>query len=138
MKERWVLWEVGRDAGFEEGDEGRVHVFVVVGDAQGDDALGVELGFEFFAELVPVCIFHDEDELGPLDEVGCERVFGVVVQAGGESLDAGVIGEDLLGGGAAEAVHGADEEDVERVFLWVGGHGESLIAKRCGICERVR
>ncbi len=63
---------------------------------------------------------HDEDEVCPLELLFGEGDFGVVVEAGGVCLDAGMIREDRFGGGAAEFVLGAEEEEV---FL---RHGKDL------------
>jgi len=104
--------EVGGAAGIEEGDEGGVHEGVVVGDIEDGDAFAGEGGFEFSIEAGAMDFFHDEDEVCPLDLLFGQGDFGVGVEAGGVCLDAGMIREDGFGGGAAEFVSGAEEEEV--------------------------
>ena len=55
---------------------------------------------------------HDEDGLGPFHQFGRGGFLGVGRQAGGGGLHAGPGGEHLLGRGGAEAVAGAEEEEV--------------------------
>ena len=55
---------------------------------------------------------HDEDDVGPVEVVGRDRLLRIGRQAGGGGLDAGPAGEHPLGRGGAEAVAGAEEEEV--------------------------
>lgn len=55
---------------------------------------------------------HDEDDVGPVQRLRRDRLVRVGGQAGGGRLHARPVGEDLLGGGGAEAVAGADGEEV--------------------------
>jgi hypothetical protein len=55
---------------------------------------------------------HDEDDVGPFHQFGGAMLLRIRRQAGGGSLDAGPGREHLLGGGRAEAVAGAEEEEV--------------------------
>ena len=55
---------------------------------------------------------HDEDQVGLVEVVGRDRLLRIGRQAGGGGLDAGARGEDPLGRGGAEAVAGAEEEEV--------------------------
>jgi hypothetical protein len=55
---------------------------------------------------------HDEDDVGLVEVVGRDRLLRIGRQAGGGGLDSGAAGEDALGRGGAEAVAGAEEEEV--------------------------
>jgi hypothetical protein len=55
---------------------------------------------------------HDEDQVGLVEVVGRDRLLRIGRQAGGGGLDAGAAGKDALGRGGAEAVAGAEEEEV--------------------------
>ena len=63
-------------------------------------------------EFGAVGALHDEDEVGPGEVVGRDRLLRIERQAGGGGLDAGAGREDALGRGGAEAVAGAEEEEV--------------------------
>ena len=49
-------------------------------------------------------LFHDEDDLRPFRQFGSHRGVGVRGEAGGCDFQAWLVGEDLFGGGAAQAV----------------------------------
>ena len=72
----------------------------------------LQVGLEAFLELVAVGPLHDEDDIGPLHQFGRDGLFRVMVQPGRGGLDAGPLGEHLLGRRGAEAVLGADEKEV--------------------------
>ena len=100
-------------------DQFRLHEVVVVGDVEADDALALQPAAEAALEPGAVGAFHDEDQVGPVEVVGRCRLLRIGRQAGGGGLDAGAGGEDALGRGGAEAVAGAEEEEVDqaRSFL---------------------
>ena len=83
-----------------------------VGDVEADDALALQLRAEAALEFGAVGALHDEDEVGLVEVVGRDRLLRIGRQAGGGGLDAGARGEDPLGRGGAEAVAGAEEEEV--------------------------
>lgn len=70
--------------------------------------MGLEAALEFGA----VGALHDEDDVGPFDQFGGALLLRIGRQAGGGGLDAGPGREHLLGRGGAEAVAGAEEEEV--------------------------
>jgi hypothetical protein len=63
-------------------------------------------------EFGAVGALHDEDQVGLVEMIGRDRLLRVGRQAGGGGLDAGAGGEDALGRGGAEAVAGAEEEEI--------------------------
>lgn len=86
---------------------------------------------------------HDEDDLRPLRQLGGHRGVGVRREAGGGDLQAGVAAEHLFGGGAAQAVSTAKEEDAfQGEFLrtvsdrtrmgLIGGQVSLALASRAG------
>lgn len=99
----------------QQGDQLGLHEGVVVGDVEADDAGGLQVRFEAALEFGAVGALHDEDQAGPVEVVGRDRLLRIGRQAGGGGPDAGTGGEDPLGRGGAEAVAGAEEEEV--------GHG---------------
>lgn len=83
-----------------------------VGDTQHDDAGALQVGAEAALEPGLVRRLHDEDQVGPREHLGIDRHVGVGGQAGGGGLHARPVGEDALRRGRAEAVAGAEEEEV--------------------------
>jgi hypothetical protein len=88
------------------------------------------MGLEAALELGAVGALHDEDDVGPFDKFRGACLLRIRRQAGGGGLDAWVMGEDLLGRGGAEAVAGAEEEEVghptvacKRTILNLRGRG---------------
>ncbi len=63
-------------------------------------------------ELRAVGALHDEDDVGPFHPLGGARLLRIGRQPGGGGLHAGPIPEHLLGRGRAEAIAGAEEEEV--------------------------
>lgn len=63
-------------------------------------------------EFGAVGALHDEDDVSVVEVVGRDRLLRIGRQAGGGGLDPGARGEDPLGRGGAEAVAGAEEEEV--------------------------
>ena len=91
----------------------RLHELVVVGDAKADHTLAAKLPPEVVRELALVLLLHDEDDFGPLDQFRGERVVGATVRTRRRRFETRSAGENLLGGGAAEAVLAADEEEAQ-------------------------
>lgn len=96
----------------QQGDQFGLHEGVVVGDVEADDAGVFQMRPEPALEPGPVSALHDEDDVGPVEMVGRDLFLGVGRQSGGGGLDAWVMGEHLLGRWRAEAVAGAEEEEV--------------------------
>lgn len=67
---------------------------------------------EFLLQLGAVHLLHDEDDIGPRDQLVRQRRLGIVVCPRGCDLDIPAFGKHLLGGRAAQAILAADEEDV--------------------------
>ena len=89
-----------------------LHEIVVVRDVEAEDAGAFEPGFEAALQPGAVGALHDEDQVGPFDQFGGALLLRIRGQAGGGGLDAGAGREDALGRGGAEAVAGAEEEEV--------------------------
>lgn len=68
-------------------------------------------------QLGAVGALHDEDEVCPFHQLGGAVLLRVRRQAGGGGLDAGPGREHLLGRRGAEAVAGAEEEEVGQIKL---------------------
>lgn len=66
---------------------------------------------EFTREFGFVSELHHEDQIGPLDQLGSQRILRSTIQSGRSALNARMLREDLFGRRAAPAVHAADEED---------------------------
>ena len=96
----------------QQGCQFGLHEIVVVGDVEADDPLALQAPPEAALEFGAVGALHDEDEVGLVEVVGRDRLLRIGRQAGGGGLDAGAAGEDPLGRGGAEAVAGAEEEEV--------------------------
>jgi hypothetical protein len=106
--------QVAGNPGLEQADEVRVHEFVLVGDVQADHAGLAEVRFEFGRKLEAMGALHHKDDVRPLQQLGRDRVFRIVVEARGGRLDAGPVREDLLRRWAAEPVLAADEKNLAR------------------------
>lgn len=90
-----------------------LHELVVVRGAQADDTLAAKLRPEVVGELPLMLRLHYVDDVGPLDQFRRQRVVCAAVGAGGGRLNAGAVGEYLLGSRAAEAVLAANEEEAQ-------------------------
>lgn len=62
--------EVRGDFGAEQGDQFRIVAFVVVRNAQRDEALAGEFVGEALAQAVGGLALHAEDDVGPADVAG--------------------------------------------------------------------
>lgn len=113
------LWLARSDpalqADLQQIDQLRLHELVVVGNPQDDDVLAPELIPELLRDPVAMVAFHHDDRVGPFDQVAGERLLGVVVGAGRHRLDPGHALADGFGGGAAQAVLAADEQEPPRL-----------------------
>ncbi len=103
-------WQERRNLGLEKPNKPRVHVFVVVGDVETDDAFVCQIPLELPRQLVSMSLLHNKDYLCPLNKLRGERIVGVMICARRSTLDAGVTGENLLSCGAAQSILAADEE----------------------------
>lgn len=59
---------------------------------------------------------HDVYDVGPFDEIQGYWIVGVGAGTGGGGFDAGNVGKECFGGGAAEAITAADEEKIHSAF----------------------
>lgn len=71
-----------RDFGFEYLDQSWLQIVVVIGYAQHDDALAVEVGFELFEEFAAVRALHHKDHLCPVQLLGMQIHIGRFMQTG--------------------------------------------------------
>lgn len=97
---------------FQQGDQLGLHEIVVVGDVQAYDAGPLQMGLEPALEFGAVRALHDEDDVGPFEVVGRHQLLCIRSQAGRGGFHARPRPEHPLGRGGAEAVAGAEEEEV--------------------------
>ena len=81
-----------------------VRARIVVGDAQDDDRLVLEILGEFFAAAVGVFALYAEDHVGPPDVTAGDFDAGALLGAGGAGRVVRVVLEKSLGGGAAPLI----------------------------------
>ena len=93
-------------------NELRVHVFEFVRNIEADDALVFERRPELGRELGAVTLFHDKDDVCPIEKFRRDRRIGIVTDTGRRGFNAGTRREYLLSGWASQKVLAADEEDV--------------------------
>ena len=67
---------------------------------------------EFSVKAPTVDSFHDVYDVSPFDEIQGDWIFGVGTGTGRGGFDAGNVGEECFGGGAAEAIAATDEEQI--------------------------
>jgi hypothetical protein len=67
---------------------------------------------EFLLQLGAMGRFHDEDQIGPLDQLARHPIFGVVVEARRCGFNIRIAREHLLGGRRPQLVLRANEQDV--------------------------
>lgn len=113
--------------GLQYSDEFRVHIAVVVRDVQDNQPRRLERRFEPERQFVPMDSFHAENHVGPFDQIGGYGGYGVIVRACRKRLDARIVREDGLCGGAAKFVLAAYKKEVQ------GGLACILFAMNSGI-----
>lgn len=100
---------------FQQGDQLGLHEGVVVGDVEADDACGLEMTAEAGLQASAVDRLHDEDQVGPVQMIRRQGLVRIGGQACGGRLDARPVGKHPLRRGGAQAVAGAEEEEVGRL-----------------------
>ena len=81
-----------------------IHVFVLIRNAENDYALIFKGPAMASTQFVAVHGLHHNDDIGPFDQVIGQRLIHIEICASGERVDTGKVGEDMLGGGAAQLV----------------------------------
>ena len=102
---------------FQKGDQFGLHEGVVVGDVEADDALATQPVAEAAVQLRAMRPFHHEDDVGPVDVVGVHDLLRIRRQPRRRRLQARPTGEHPLGRRRAQAVTGAEEEEVGQEAL---------------------
>ena len=108
-------WQEGRNLAFEQPDEFCVHVFVFVGYVEADDSLVCEVLSELGSDLVSVCLLHNEDDLGPRNQLRRQWIVCIVIRPRRGTFDSRVACEDLLSRWATQAILATDEKDALHV-----------------------
>jgi hypothetical protein len=73
---------------FEKTDQRWVHELIVIWYIKANDALVVQVLSELRGELASMSLFHDEDDLCPLNELGRDRIIRLIVEASGRAFNA--------------------------------------------------
>ena len=108
-------WQEGRNLCFEQPDEFCVHVFVFVWYVEADDSLVCEVLPELGSDFVPVRLLHDEDHLGPLNQLRCQWIVCIVIRPRRGAFDSRVSCEYLFSRWATQAILATDEKDALHV-----------------------
>ena len=108
-------WQEGRNLGFEQPDEFCVHVFVFVWYVEADDSLVREVLPELGSDFVSVRLLHDEDDLGPLNQLWRQWIVCIVIRPRRGAFDSRVACEYLLSRWATQAILATDEKDALHV-----------------------
>src|SRR3990167_2470801 len=87
-----------------------LHIRVIVGDIEAVDGLVTKLAAKLFRQSAPMAAFHHQDQLGPLEQFGADGVVSIAVNPSRGGFYPRPIGETLFGGGAAQAVLGANKQ----------------------------
>ena len=64
-------------------DQSGIHVLILIGDSKADQPGATEMSTELRRNLAPVDWFHDEYEIGPVEQFGRQRRVGALVDAVG-------------------------------------------------------
>lgn len=105
------------DTRADQAHELRVHVIVVVGDAEANDLGRSEMAAKRRRQPPLMRALHHEDDVDSVQVIGRQRLFGVRGEAGRRDIEAGLAGEDGFRGRAAPAIAAADEEDALQAAL---------------------
>ncbi|NNJ09176.1 hypothetical protein EKD04_002420 [Chloroflexales bacterium ZM16-3] len=97
---------------FQTSDEGGIHITVVVGDMQADDALPGDLLAELRAEAIAVPALHHKDEIGPAEVARGHANAGTIFGSRRAGLVTGDPIEDLLGRQAPPPILATDEQEL--------------------------
>jgi hypothetical protein len=103
------LTKVTRHSCLEYLHQFRVHELVIIRDIQTYQTLAEQELPVLFLNLVAVCLFHDENDIRPLDLFTLKRINGVIIGSGRRNLKIVPSCEHLFGSGAAQFVLTADE-----------------------------
>ena len=85
--------------------------------ASDDDPFAVQLPLELTRELPLVLMLHHENDLGPLNEFGRQRVFCVAIRASRRALKTRAVGERLLSRWTAQPILAANEQNSGQVAV---------------------
>jgi len=93
--------QVTRNSCLEQLDEFMVHELVLVANIQAYDPNFTQVFLELGRELVAVRALHDKDDVCPFQQFGCDRILGIVIEAGRRCINARPVGKDMLRSRAA-------------------------------------
>ena len=100
------------NAGFQEPYQFLLHIIIVVGYIEDDQAFVFQERLKKFFNPGLVGLFHTENHVRPFDQIAADRGRGGFVGSSADGLYSFNFIEDCFGGGAAEFVGGADEEEI--------------------------
>ena len=113
-------WQEARNLGFKQPNKFWVHVCVFVRYVEADDSLAREVLPELGIDFVSVCLLHDEDDLGPLNQLWRQWIVCIVIRPRRGAFDSRVACEYLLSRWATQPILATDEKDalhVESILL---------------------
>lgn len=86
-----------------------VHELVIIWDIKTNKPFAEQELFVLLLNLVPMRLFHDEDDIRPLDLFTIKRINGVIIGSGRRNLKIVPCREHLFGRWAAQFVLTADK-----------------------------
>ena len=101
--------QVPAHAFFKKANQLWLHERIVVRHIETDHALPGKSRAKTALQLAPMRLFHDDDHVGPTDELCRQRVFSIMVGARGVDLQILPAREHLLRSGASQPILAADE-----------------------------
>lgn len=88
----------------QEGNKTLIHEFIVIGNSEHDNPGSLERAPVVLAQFFAMDALHHEDQVGPFHLLVREPDLGVSIQACRVHRNPRLVGEDVLGSGAAELV----------------------------------
>ena len=101
--------QITRNSRFKYFHQFRVHELVIIWDIKTNKPFAEQELFVLLLNFVPVRLFHDEDDIRPLDLFTIERIKSVIIGSGRRNLKIVPSCEHLFGSGAAQFVLTADK-----------------------------
>src|ERR1019366_8166901 len=96
-------------------DQVRIHITVLIRNAENDQPLLAEQRAEHLVQLLAMRLFHHKDDVCPVDEVGTDWIRRIRVRSRRQDFEPGLTGEDCLRRWTPKLILATDEQYFEQI-----------------------